>query len=907
MKELTSFASGEVTPKIFGRISLTKYQNGASIIENYLNIPHGGLQKRTGLRYVGQIADMSKVPFLKRFQYSEDESYALGFEENSIRIYADGGVVSEAAKNITAATAANPCEITSAGHGYSNGDKIIVNSISGMTELNNREFTVSNITANTFELSGIDSGAYSTYVSGGTCSKIVEVVTNYLESELHSLRFAQQKDVLYIGHKNHALAKLSRSSNTNWTLSDIELTDGPFRDINGDQTKKFYIAIDSTTTNISGATRADPVVITTATDHGYKSGDCITFSSVVGMTNLNGNRYFIVKLSDTTFSLRDESYRDINGTAYGAYTSGGACNRSVTKWGTYSEGATNFSLTTDFSYFHSDMVGQLIRLNEPGQQTGIATPVTDSAISNSSVITNDAKVYGLNGLTGATLWDADWNLPNHETGVVKAANSKNSQSTDLVFLHDVTCVVKITAVTNSTSATCEIVLNHMPADVITYGTSAWEEGAWSDYHGYPSAIGFDGQRLVAGGTTRDKDTGWMSVTNAFESFADGDEDNASIAFTVASEDLERIAWFSSGSVLAMGTFGSEHVIKSGENGKGITPSNISAKQQTNYGSTMYEPVRAGDALVFAARFGKNSNAGKKLREFDYNFEQDKHKAPPLTIISEHISGPGFTQLCFSQEPIPIIWALRSDGQLVSCTYERDQDVVAFNRQIAGGSFDGGNAVIDTHCVVPGDYGDEWWACVKRTIDGQTVRYIEYMSREMEVTDENQDIVFHDSSVVYDGAATTTLSGLWHLRGETIGIKGDGSRQLDQVVSDTGKITIDSASKVHVGYKIQSKFHSLPIESQFKTGSTQGTIKRISKMFLRVYRSLGGTVGINNSEMDDLTYRGGDQLSPQASPELYTGLVEISSPGGWDRELIIKHEHEDPYPETILGILAEMGK
>lgn len=907
MKEITSFASGEITPLLLGRVSLSKYQNGVALLENCLNIPHGAVKKRTGYMFVNPVADQTKVPFLRRFQFDEEETYMLCFENYLIRIFANGGIVTESAKTITGVTEANPAVVTSAGHGYSNGDKIKINSVSGMVELNNREFTVANVTTNTFELSGIDSSSFAAYTSGGTASKIVEVTTTYLENELPDLRFSQQKDVLYIAHKNHALAKLSRSSNTNWTLEDVELTDGPFRDINGDQTKKFYIAIDSTTSTVTGATQANPVVITTSSAHGYKSGDCITFTSVGGMTQLNSNRYFIVKLSDTTFSLRDESYRDIDGTAYTAFTSGGTCNRSVTKWGTYSEGATGFSLTSDFSYFHSDMVGQLMRVYEPGQQTGIATPVSGSAVSNSSVITNDEKVYGFNSLSGTSTWDEDWNLPKHETGVVKVSDAANAKVADLVFLHDISCVVKITEVTNSTTAKCEIVLNHIPADVITYGTSAWEEGAWSTYHGYPGAVGFDEERMITGGTTRDKDTGWMSKSGAYESFLDGDEDDDSITFTVSSDDLQRISWFDSGSVLAMGTVGAEHVIKSGENGKGITPSNISRKRQTSFGTTRYVPVRAGDSLIFASRFGKNKNSAKVLREFDYNFEQDKHKAPPLTIISEHISGPGFTQLAYSQEPIPIIWTLREDGQKVSCTYVRSQDVVAFNRQIAGGSYNGGDAVIETHDVIPGDYGDEWWGVIKRTIDGQTVRYVEYMSRQMEVTDVNEDIVYHDSAAVYDGAATTTISGLWHLRGETVGVKGDGRRQLDKTVSDAGTITIDSAAKVHVGYRIMSKLKSLPIEASPQEGRSQGRTKRIAKLFVRVYRSLGGKLGINNSSLDDMTYRGGDQLSPQIDPDLYTGLVEVTSPGGWDRELEIYIEHDDPYPFTALGIIAEMGQ
>lgn len=907
MKTLSNFSSGEITPRLLGRVELGKYQNGLLQSENFIHWPHGGVTKRPGTVFVSELADSSATPRLHEFQHSTEETYVLCFENNLIRIFADGGIVTEAPKVITAISLGNPAVVTSAGHGFVTGDKIKINSVAGMVEVNNREFTVGSTTTNTFELTGLDSASFTAYTSGGTASKIVEVVTSYTTAELPDLRFAQSADVLYISHHSHALAKLSRTSNTNWILEDVELTDGPFRDINGDQTKKFYISIDSTTSNIVSATKAYPVVVTTSAAHGYKSGDCITFNSVGGMTQLNGKRCFIVKLSDTSFSLRDESYRDVNGTSYGTYTSGGTCNRSVTKWGTYAEGGTGFNLTSDFSYFHSDMVGQLMRVYEPGQQTGISTPVSGAAISNSTVITNDEKVYGFNNLSGTTSWNGDWNLPKHDTGVVRLSDASDGDYVDVVFLHDISCIVKITAVINSTTAKCEIVLNHMPADVITYGTSAWEEGAWSGYHGFPQAIAFHEQRLWAGGTTRDPQTGWASMTNAYESFLDGEEDNDAISFTIASEKLDRILWVSSGPTLALGTVGSEYVIRSSESSKGITPSNISVKKQTDYGSTRYEPVRAGDALVFPARFGDFTNNARKLREFDYNFEQDKHKAPPLTIISEHISGGGISELSYAQEPNPIIWSVRDDGQIVGTTYEREQDVVAFYREIIGGVYGAGHAVVETESVIPGAYGDELWICVKRTIDGQTVRYIEYLSKELQIDDEKDDMIYLDSSATYEGAATTTISGLYHLRGEEVGVLGDGTRQLNKTVSDAGTITIDSAEKVHIGYRITSKLKTLPLEANPQEGRTQGVLKRIATVFVRTYRSLGGKLAINNSSLDDLTYRGGDQLSPKIDPDLYTGLIEISSPGGWDRELEIYIEHDDPYPFTVLGLIAKMGQ
>jgi len=74
-------------------------------------------------------------------------------------------------KAITGATQANPCVITSTAHGLSNGQIVTIKSVGGMTEINDRQFQIANVTANTFELSGEDSTSHTAYTSGGTANQ----------------------------------------------------------------------------------------------------------------------------------------------------------------------------------------------------------------------------------------------------------------------------------------------------------------------------------------------------------------------------------------------------------------------------------------------------------------------------------------------------------------------------------------------------------------------------------------------------------------------------------------------------------------------------------------------------------------------------------------------------------------
>lgn len=80
---------------------------------------------------------------------------------------------------------------------------------------------------------------------------------------------------------------------------------------------------DDSVVTISGATQANPVVVTTTSSHGLSDGDTVFISGVVGMTELNGLGYTVANKTGTTFELQDTTPTDVDGTSYGAYTSGG--------------------------------------------------------------------------------------------------------------------------------------------------------------------------------------------------------------------------------------------------------------------------------------------------------------------------------------------------------------------------------------------------------------------------------------------------------------------------------------------------------------------------------------------------------------------------------------------------------
>jgi Ubiquitin-activating enzyme E1 FCCH domain len=100
-------------------------------------------------------------------------------------------------RSITGITKGNPAIVTSANHNLINGRQIIINGVTGMTQINGQTVTVQIIDANTFSI-GIDSTLYSSYVSGGIfypddiqLTNLINASSNEIENYCSRI-FAQQ-------------------------------------------------------------------------------------------------------------------------------------------------------------------------------------------------------------------------------------------------------------------------------------------------------------------------------------------------------------------------------------------------------------------------------------------------------------------------------------------------------------------------------------------------------------------------------------------------------------------------------------------------------------------------------------------------------------------------------------------
>jgi hypothetical protein len=325
------------------------------------------------------------------------------------------------------------------------------------------------------------------------------------------------------------------------------------------------------------------------------------------------------------------------------------------------------------------------------------------------------------------------------------------------------------------------------------------------------------------GTITQPQTIWGSQSNIYNDFGPGDVDSDAITYTINSDQVNAIRWLSPGKSLTVGTVGGEFLMSASSRDEAITPSNVKIVRQSEYGGAYVMPIRSNGVVLFLQR------STKKLRQFIYQFESDSYVAPDLTLLSEHITANGVVEMDYQNEPDSIVWLVRKDGTLLGMTYERDQEVVGWHRHTVGGVSDGNGtaAQVESVGVIPSGDKDQLWMSVKRYINGETVRQIDVLAEGRSNINPVDGLDFFvDAGVSYNNGATTVISGLDHLEGETVQVLADGAVKPDAVVLN-GLINLDTeATQVSVGLKYTSDLETMRIEAGSADGSAQS--KRVTK-------------------------------------------------------------------------------
>jgi hypothetical protein len=437
----------------------------------------------------------------------------------------------------------------------------------------------------------------------------------------------------------------------------------------------------------------------------------------------------------------------------------------------------------------------------------------------------------------------------------------------------VTGVVKITSVASATQATGTVIRKLAEAEP----TTEWNEGAWSARRGYPCTVAFFEERMFFGGTSYRPQTLWGSKPNSWDDFLLGDKDDDGLEFTLASDTVNTIRWLCQHDALVIGTLDSEWTLSASNAEAALTPSNFRIRRQSVYGSAEISAVMAGEVVLFAQR------GGKKIREFVYSIEKNGYTAPDMTILAEHITKRGMRQIALQQLPDTILWCTLDDGTVAALTYERDQDVVGWQKVTTQGE------ILSVISIPNGNNDQVYWA-VNR---GGKV-YIEYML-------QRGGLEYLDCCKFYGGARLKVLTGLNHLEGLTVSILADQAVQAPRQVVD-GKIELDDyANNVIVGLPYTSILSPMPIEIDTQEGSSMLRRKSIREVRIRVYDSIGGEIRAGSENWQQIFSRDIQYDSMDIAITPKTEVVRIPSLGGYEDASTVEIRQTEPLPMNITAL------
>ena len=909
---LNSFVSGEFSAKLDGRTDFEKYASGCKTLENMLVHPQGAAARRVGTQFISEVKTSSAKTRLIPFEFSTTQTYVLEFGNTYIRMFKDKGQITEGDVTVTAITKANPGVVTANSHGYANGDFVILSSVVGMTEVNGKTFKVSNKATNTFELENVDgvdvdTSGFTTYSSDGDANRIYEITSPYLTAELFELKFAQSADVMYITHPNHEVMKLSRTGHTAWTLTEVAFTDGPYLPTNTTATTitpQQTAAASGKTLTLSAVTGVNGGVGWLATD----VGRILKFNSGKAIITARTNATVAVATITTAFTNTDATAA-FNLGAFSDTTGHPSCvsffEQRLVFAGTTDEPQTlYFSKSGDYENMTtgtnaddamvytiaSNQVNKIrylkavrtLLIGTTGGEFSVSADGTDAAVTPTNVTIKRQSSHGAANVDAQPAGNAVLFLQRAKRKIRELAYNYDSDgyvAPDLTILNE--------TVTNS--GITEMAYQQAPDSILwcvrddgvlagltyqrTDNVVAWHRhiiGGKSDTgkNIIQQKINFTANSTIVNGTAN-------SITLASHGLATNDP----IYYYAAANPITGI---SSGSLY--------YVIRTDANTIKLsltaalsaagTPISLTAPGTASTQS-IYQGVNISSNVIYSAAHG--------FKTRDVIFYDNV--GTTITGLSENI--PYYVSRVDANQ-----FKLYTDSNLVN--------VVSLTSAHTSEQVDNilQNAKIESVATISGDLNeDELWIISQRWVNGAVRRFVECFSDFDFDETAPEDFKFLDSHLSYSGVAVSSLSGLDHLEGETVSILADGATHATKTVA-SGAIALDrSATKVTVGLPYSSVLQTMRIEAgagQYE-GTAQAKIKRISKVVLRLFETVGAKVGPSLDNLETVPFRTTSGAMDLPVSTFLAGDKEVEFADDYNTDGFIFVKQEQPLPLTILAL------
>lgn len=873
---LLGFNRGLVSKLALARADLKRLALSAETFTNWMPRVLGAMRLRPGTRYKQSTrsdAASRDLPFI----FSTDDTAIVELTDAAMRVVIGGSVVQRTGVSTTVTNGAFDTNLS----GWADSD---------------------------------ESGATSAWLTGGYLSLLGTGETSAIRDQEVTVAGGDQNVehgiAIYV-HRGTATLKLGSSQGGEQYRVATTLRQG-YHSIAITPTGNFWIRLSAETTTaclISSVAieAAGDLVLTTPWAaanlqdvRAEQSGD-VLFCACVDHRQRRIERQATRSWSVVEYLPEDGPFRGVNTT--GTTMTVAALTGSTT-------------LTASSSYFKSTNVGSLFRLASAGQtvseaivaQNTFTEPIRVTGIGTgrvfSIVITGtwvatvtlqrsvvepgdwtDVSTYTINQST--TLNDTLNNqIVYYRIGVKTGAYTSGTSNVRLSYsAGSIEGVGIVTAYTSPTVVDIDVL---SPFGSIS-STDEWWEGLWSDRRGWPSAVAlYDGRLWWAG-----KDAIRGSVSDAFASFDEGTEgDSGPIARSIGSGPVDTINWILPLSLLIVGTEGSELVAKSSSLDEPLTPSQFSLKAASTQGSSDVPAVRVDTSGVFVQR------NGSRVYELTLDGGSYGYVSNDLTSIIPEIGDSPFRRIAVQRQPDTRIHCIRADGTVAILIFDRLEKVTCWVEYETDGD-------VEDVVILPGTQEDAVFYTVKRTINGNTKRYREQWALESESRGASTTVLT-DSTLVWTGVSSTSVTGLSHLEGETVAVWAN-SKDLGTYTVTAGTITIsEAATTAYVGLPYTADFKSarFPEASAIPLGQRQ-QIHGVS-LLLSDTHAQGIKFGQDFDHLESLPQID-DEEGQVDQNSIWDTYVADAHPinGTWSNDARLCLRAQSPRPCTVLAAVVSV--
>lgn len=738
-----SFSGGELSPSLFARTDVQKYTVGARTLRNFFPLRHGGATNRAGTELVREVKDSTMPARLIPWIFNDTQTYLLEFGDRYLRLYQNGGVL------IVTGVAA--WVVTTV---YTVGD---VRSDGGV----NYYCTAAHTSA-----SGTEPGVGATWASvwyplAGT---VYEIPTPYAAADLALLKFAQSADVMTLVHPSYAIRELSRTSATRWTLTVPVI--GP------------VIGQVSNVGATGGAVGAIKYWAVTAVDEATNEEGLPVFFSGINLVPSVATPT-TVTWNPAANAVEFNVYASDDGVTYGFKGAAGGVHGTIsdTTWTTATDtiATTATGLVASAGQARNPLAGISATQRAFDGTYRVSGKFTLSAL-NGSPISVQGSVRAYYSRDGEARVDAGVLATQ---GLMAAGTISLQAFSGVINVPDngyLTLQIDLVPEVRGATFTPGLTTFSMTVDESAAGAVSWaaptiayvDTGVAPNYqqappnqaalfnapNDYPGAVGIYQQRRFFAATGNEPERVWGSRTAIYRNFATSTplQEDDMVSWRFAGKQVNVVRHLLDLGRLVAFTSGSEQLIKGDENAAGvIRPGFINpTKLSANGSADRMPPLEVQESAIYVQAQGWAVHDLTPIAGSGY-------QGTDLTVFSSHLfEGYTLTDWTYAQKPHGLVWAVRSDGVLLSLTYLREHGVWGWAHHDTDG-------LVENVCALPEGREHRVYLVVNRTINGVTRRYIERMaSRTITPLTNPRDFLFSDSTLSYDGWAlasgTITLSG-----------------------------------------------------------------------------------------------------------------------------------------------------